>query len=58
MKKILSLVLAVVMAFSLGVSAFAADLIELKPAPEVKNELIALNMLELNADNESIVMAG
>lgn len=58
MKKILSLVLAVVMVFSLGVSAFAADLIELKPAPEVKNELIALNMLELNADNESIVMAG
>ena len=57
MKKILSFVLAVVMAFSLGVSAIAAP-IELKPAPEVKNELIELNMLELNADNESIVMAG
>ena len=57
MKKILSFVLAVVMAFSLGASAIAAP-IELKPAPEVKNELIELNMLELNADNESIVMAG
>ena len=57
MKKILSFVLAAVMAFSLGVSAIAAP-IELKPAPEVKNELIELNMLELNADNESIVMAG
>lgn len=57
MKKILSFVLAVVMAFSLGVSAIAAP-IELKPAPEVKNELIELNMLELNGDNESIVMAG
>ena len=57
MKKILSFVLAVVMVFSLGVSAIAAP-IELKPAPEVKNELIELNMLELNADNESIVMAG
>lgn len=57
MKKILSFILAMVMAFSMGISAIAAP-IELKPAPEVKNELIKLNMLELNEDNESIVMAG
>lgn len=57
MKKILSLILAVVMAFSLGIAAFAAPIV-LEPAPAVPNELIELNMLELNADNASIVMAG
>lgn len=57
MKKILSLILAVVMAFSLGIAAFAAPIV-LEPAPAVPNELIELNMLELDADNASIVMAG
>lgn len=57
MKKILSFVLAVVMAFSLGITAFAAPIV-LEPAPAVPNELIELNMLELDADNASIVMAG
>ena len=55
MKKILSLVLAVVMAFSLGVSAFAADLIELKPA-EVKTEepIVIEEWLPLDADNMNV----
>lgn len=57
MKKILSLILAVVMAFSFGIAAFAAPIV-LEPAPAVPNELIELNMLELDADNASIVMAG
>ena len=55
MKKILSLVLAVVMVFSLGVSAFAADLIELKPA-ETKTEepIVIKDWLPLDADNMSV----
>ncbi len=55
MKKILSFVLAVVMAFSLGVSAFAAELIELKPA-ETKTEepIIIKDWLPLDADNMSV----
>ena len=57
MKKILSFVLAMVMAFSMGLTAFAGT-VELKPAPEAKNELIALNTLELDAENKSVVIAG
>lgn len=57
MKKILSFVLAMVMVFSMGITALAGT-IELKPAPEAKNELIALNTLELDADGNSVVIAG
>lgn len=57
MKKILSLVLAVVMAFSLGVSAFAAPIV-LEPVKDVVIEPIVLKSLPLTNVNESILTAG
>jgi hypothetical protein len=57
MKKLISILLALVMVLGIAVPSFAGT-VELKPAPEAKNELIALNTLELNADGNSVVIAG
>jgi len=58
MKKALALVLALVLALSMAVSAFAADLVELKPAvvPDKVTPLKVLNTIDLDANK--VVIAG